>query len=75
MKLIMKTEFENLRINDDHAYELDKCGDKQVLKLYAEDTLIAKRVTIKKSIRYFGFPNYEKYLMPNDEFLELLNSQ
>jgi len=62
MKLIMKTEFENLRINDDHDYETDSNGDKQVVKIYCNEQLIAKKITLKKSIRFFGIDGYQKYL-------------
>lgn len=66
MKLIMRTEFDNLRLNDDYSYTSDSNGDKQVVKLYAGETLIAKKITQKKSIRYFGAPGYENYLTPED---------
>lgn len=62
MKLIMRTEFDNLRLNDDLAYTADRNGDKQIVKIYAGDNLIAKKITHKKSIRYFGAPNYKKFL-------------
>lgn len=58
----MRSEFDNLRLNDDYLYEVDNNGDKQVLKIYCGDTLIAKRVKHKKSIRYFGISNYSSYL-------------
>ena len=63
MKLIMKTEFDNLRDNDNHSYETDSNGDKQVVKIYSGELLIAKRIKLKKSIRYFGINNYQAYLM------------
>lgn len=62
MKLIMRTEFDDLRLNENHSYEADRNGDKQVVKIYAEGLLIAKKVTHKKSIRYFGVSNYKDYL-------------
>lgn len=63
MHLIMKSEFENLQINDNHEYESDQSGNKKVLKIYGPDELlIAKRVIIKKSTRYFGCKDYKKYL-------------
>jgi len=58
----MKTEFDNLRLNPSHLYETDSNGDKQVVKIYAGDLLIAKKVKHKKSIRYFGVKNYQEYL-------------
>ncbi len=66
MKLIMRTEFDNLRLNDAHTYETDRNGDKQVVKIYYGELLIAKKVTHKKSIRYFGVKNYKQYLLEVD---------
>ncbi|MEW6995661.1 hypothetical protein AADZ84_15505 [Colwelliaceae bacterium MEBiC 14330] len=62
MKLIMKTEFDNLRLNDNHNYETDSNGDKQVVKIYKGEALIAKKVKQHKSIRYFGVSGYQQYL-------------
>ena len=59
----MKTEFDNLRLNDNHFYESDSNGDKQVVKIYAGDKLIAKKLKHKKSTRYFGIEEYRKYLI------------
>jgi hypothetical protein len=59
----MKTEFDNLRDNENHSYETDSNGDKQVVKIYSGELLIAKRIKLKKSIRYFGINNYQAYLM------------
>lgn len=67
MKLIMKTEFDNLRLNDKHQFETDSNGDKQVVKIYCDDKLIAKRIQQKKSIRYFGVGNYEQYLTTEED--------
>lgn len=64
MKLIMKTEFDNLRLNDDHGYETDSNGDKQVVKIYCGEQLIAKKIKQKKSLRYFAIDGYEKFLTP-----------
>lgn len=58
----MKTEFDNLRLNSLHTYETDSNGDKQIVKIYFDDLLIAKKVKLKKSIRYFGIKNYQQYL-------------
>lgn len=63
MKLIMRTEFDNLRNNPVHQYDVDKNGDKQVVKIYSGEMLIAKKVTLKKSIRYFGVQNYKAFLL------------
>ncbi|PCI55793.1 MAG: hypothetical protein COB45_05580 [Gammaproteobacteria bacterium] len=62
MKLIMKTEFDNIRENDNYSYETDSNGDKQVVKIYCGELLIAKKVKFKKSLRYFGINNYQEYL-------------
>lgn len=62
MKLIMKTEFDNLRLNANHAFETDSNGDKQVVKIYRQEQLIAKKVKLKKSIRYFAIDGYQAYL-------------
>lgn len=66
MKLIMKTEFDNLRLNDAHDYETDRNGDKQIVKIYKGEALIAKKVKQHKSIRYFGVVGYEQYLTQVD---------
>lgn len=66
MKLIMRTEFDNLRLNPNHSYDADSNGDKQVIKIYCDNTLIAKKVTQKKSIRYFGIKGYINYLTEED---------
>ncbi len=63
MKLIMKTEFDNLRLNEQHSYESDSNGDKQVIKIFCDELLIAKKVKHKKSIRYFGINGYQEYLI------------
>ena len=66
MKLIMKTEFDNLKDNDLHSYECDNNGDKQVIKIYFQETLIAKKIKIKKSVRYFGIQEFQHYLSNDD---------
>ena len=66
MQLIMKTEFDNLSKNDNHSYESDSNGEKQVIKIYYGELLIAKKLKLKKSIRYFGVPDYQKYLSQED---------
>ena len=66
MKLIMKTEFDNLRLNSNHNYETDSNGDKQVVKIYHGELLIAKKIKQNKSIRFFGISGYEQYLTPED---------
>jgi len=66
MKLIMRSEFDDLRLNPEHAYDTDRNGDKQIVKIYSGDKLIAKKVTHKKSIRYFGVKEYKQYLTPTE---------
>jgi len=63
MKLIMKTEFDDLRLNENHQYVVDNNGDKQVVKIYFNDQLIAKKIQLKKSTRYFGAQGYKKHLV------------
>lgn len=58
----MKTDFDNLRLNDNHTFETDSNGDKQVVKIYCDGLLIAKKVKLKKSIRFFGINDYQVYL-------------
>jgi hypothetical protein len=62
MKLIMKTEFDNLRLNPQHSYETDTNGDKQTVKIYCSDQLIAKKAILKKHIRYFAIKNHQQFL-------------
>ena len=62
LKLIMKTEFNNLRENDNHCYDTDSNGDKQVIRVYCGELLIAKKITLKKSVRFFGINSYQQYL-------------
>ena len=59
----MKTEFDNLRLNNKHSFDSNTNGDKQVVKIYVQGELIAKKVKIKKSIRYFAVTNYQDHLM------------
>ncbi|MBA6264964.1 MAG: hypothetical protein V7780_03780 [Colwellia sp.] len=66
MKLIMKTEFDNLRKNSMHQYQSDSNGDKEVVKIYFGDLLIAKMIKLKKSTRYFGVKGYQQYLLEDD---------
>jgi len=66
MKLIMKTEFDNLRLNENHDYETDSNGDKQVVKVFCGELLIAKKIKQNKSIRFFGIKGFEQYLTPED---------
>lgn len=67
MKLIMKTEFDNLRLNTEHDYETDSNGDKQIVKVYCGELLIAKKIKQNKSIRFFGIKGYQQYLTQEDD--------
>jgi hypothetical protein len=58
----MKTEFENLQHNDAHTFDVDSNTDKQVVKIYCDEQLIAKKIKLKKAIRYFGVAGYQQYL-------------
>ncbi len=62
MHLIIRSEFDNLRLNDNHEYETNTSGNKAVVKIWKGDVLIAKKITEKKSIRYFGCKQYKDYL-------------
>ena len=61
MKLIMKTEFDNLRKNPLHGYESDSNGEKLTVKIYRDEQLIAKKITLKKSIRYFAITAMQSF--------------
>jgi hypothetical protein len=66
MKLIPRSHFNNLRLNDDHLYDTDKSSGKQVVKIYVGEKLIAKSITLatarKTKKRYFGVKGYQQYL-------------
>jgi hypothetical protein len=62
----MKSEFDNLRKNPSHSYESDSNGEKQIVKIFHDNQLIAKKITLKKSVRYFGANGYQELL--TDEF-------
>ena len=58
----MKTAFDNLRLNENHQFDSDSNGDKQIVRIYANNQLIAKKIKHKKSIRYFAIDGYQQYL-------------
>jgi len=62
----MKIEFDNLSTNPRHLYQTDKNGDKQIVKIYSCELLIAKMIKHKKSVRYFGIKGYSQYLLTED---------
>jgi hypothetical protein len=66
LKLIPRTHFDDLRLNDDHLYDTNKSGGKLVVKIYVDEKLIAKSVAVatarKTKKRYFGVKGYEQYL-------------
>jgi len=67
MKLIMRTAFDNLRKNPLHDYQSDINGEKQVVKIYRGEQLIAKKITLKKSIRYFAIKGYQQFIIEEAE--------
>jgi hypothetical protein len=58
----MKTDFDNLKLNQAHSFSADSNSDKQVVKVYREQQLIAKKIKLKKSIRYFAIQGYQQFL-------------
>jgi len=62
MHLIMKTQFDNLRLNDDHEYSTNDRGGKKVIKIFKDGSLIAKKISIKNSVQYFGIVGVEDLL-------------
>ncbi|MEH6824900.1 MAG: hypothetical protein V7629_13420 [Motiliproteus sp.] len=62
MKLITRSEFESLRLDDLNEYDADHSGDTKIVRIYRDGNLIAKKKTQKKSVRYFGVAGYEQYL-------------
>jgi hypothetical protein len=66
MKLIMRSEFESLRLNEQNEYDTDSDRENQIVRIYRDGNLIAKKKTHKKYVRYFGAPGYEKYLSQSD---------
>lgn len=59
----MRTEFDNLRKNPLHGFQSDVNGEKKIVKIYRNEHLIAKKVTLKKSIRYFAVNGYQQFLI------------
>lgn len=43
MHLIMKSQFDELRLNDEYEYSTNDRGGKKVIKIYKDGELIAKR--------------------------------
>ena len=62
MHLIMKTQFDNLRLNDDHEYSTNDRGGKKVVKIFKDGHLIAKKIAIRHSVQYFGITGIEAFL-------------
>ena len=62
MHLIMKSQFDELRLNDDFEYNADDKGGKKVVKIFKDGELIAKKVVIKNSVQYFGITGIEALL-------------
>ncbi len=62
MKLITRSAFDALRLNDRNEYDTDTSGDTQIVRIYRDGNLIAKKKTQKKTVRYFAIAGYEHYL-------------
>ncbi|WP_076407997.1 hypothetical protein [Shewanella sp. UCD-KL12] len=62
MHLIMKSQFDELRLNDDYEYSSDDKGGKKVVKIFKDGDLIAKKIMVKRSIQYFGVTGIEELL-------------
>ena len=62
MHLIMKSQFDDLRLNDDHEYSADDKGGKKVVKIFKDGELIAKKISVKRSVQYFGITGVESLL-------------
>ncbi|AQS39281.1 hypothetical protein Sps_04175 [Shewanella psychrophila] len=60
MHLIMKSQFDDLRLNDDHEYSADDKGGKKVVKIFKDGQLIAKKIVVKRSVQYFGVTGVEE---------------
>jgi len=58
----MRSEFDNLRTNPHHEVKSDANGEKQIVKVYRSEHLIAKRITLKKLVRYFAVNGYQQYI-------------
>lgn len=66
MKLIPRSAFDNLRLNNEHTFDSDKDGDKKIVKIYRNDQLIAKKKQVKRKVQYFGVKGYEQFLTEED---------
>ncbi|ACJ31212.1 Conserved hypothetical protein [Shewanella piezotolerans WP3] len=62
MHLIMRTQFDELRLNDEYEYSTNDRGGKKVVKIYKDGELIAKKISIKNSVQYFGVTGVEELL-------------
>lgn len=62
MHLIMKSQFDELRLNDDFEYNADDKGGKKVIKIFKNGELIAKKIMVKRSVQYFGITGIEALL-------------
>jgi hypothetical protein len=47
-------------------YQTDSNGEKQIVKIFSGELLIAKMIKHKKSIRYFGIKGYSQYLLAEE---------
>ena len=54
MKLIMKSLFDELRLNDKNEYDADKEGVSMLVRIYRDGRLIAKKKQYKNRIQYLS---------------------
>lgn len=66
MKLIPRSVFDNLRLNDEHTFDSDTNGDTKVVKIYRNDQLIAKKKQVKRKTQYFGVKGCESFLTEDE---------
>lgn len=61
----MKSVFDQLLADPAHTTEFEKHHNKQVLKIFREGKLIAKKRTLKKQVQYFGVTGCETLCTPS----------
>ena len=62
MQLIMKTEFDNIRLNDNYEYDSNKNSEVEVVKIYHNGNLICKKRIKNRKVSYYGIKNYKDYM-------------
>ena len=59
----MRTQFDELRLSEKNDYTVDNIDKKkQIVRIYRDENLIAKKITQGKKISYFGVKCFEDYL-------------